>query len=239
MESRWSQNRPQNFPPSRDFSTAKHNKRFPYGTAWSGWINLQTCRQLHPDPDLGPLKHDHKLTLIFFSLYEGFFRMQNPWIKRGDPTVTWPRDWLPKEEGLGDNIWCCPSSAAFVTNSGWISERPYCKSWSWSTFAPTSMPSLVLSWVHFCLQGPLVISSRSLFAFQCMFYFTLASGRVVLQNCYLLQKMIWIIANLLIRLNSWSVQKSHSSSSKCLGLHNKKSWDLKKSASLTRCSNMS
>jgi hypothetical protein len=66
---------------------------------------LQTCRQLHPDPVLGPLKHDHKLTLIFFSLYEGFFRMQNPWIKRGDPTVTWPRDWLPKEEeGLGDNI---------------------------------------------------------------------------------------------------------------------------------------
>jgi hypothetical protein len=58
------------------------------------------CRQLHPDPDLGPLKHDHKLTLIFFS--EG--DSQNPWIKRGDPTVIWPRDWLPKEEGLGDNI---------------------------------------------------------------------------------------------------------------------------------------
>jgi hypothetical protein len=25
-----------------------------------------------------------------------------------------------------------------------------------------------------------------------------------------------------LRLNSWSVQKSHSSSNKCLGLHNKK-----------------
>lgn len=41
-----------------------------------------------------------------------------------------------------------------------------------------------------------------------------------------------------LRLNSWSVQKSHSSSNKCLGLHNKKSWDLNKSASLTHCSNM-
>jgi hypothetical protein len=41
-----------------------------------------------------------------------------------------------------------------------------------------------------------------------------------------------------LRLNSWSVQMSHSSSNKCLGLHNKKSWDLNKSASLTHCSNM-
>ncbi len=60
-------------------------------------------QQLHPDPDLGPLKHDHKLTLIFFSLYDR--ALPNPWIKRGDPAVIWPRDWLPKEEeGLGDNI---------------------------------------------------------------------------------------------------------------------------------------
>jgi hypothetical protein len=64
---------------------------------------LQSCRQLHPDPELGPLKHDHKLTLIFFSLHEG--DLSKPWIKRGDPTVIWPRDWLPKEEeGLGNNI---------------------------------------------------------------------------------------------------------------------------------------
>jgi hypothetical protein len=64
---------------------------------------LQRFQQLHPDPDLGPLKHDHKLTLIFFSLYEGLFT--NRWMKRGDPDVIWPRDWLPKEkEGLGDNI---------------------------------------------------------------------------------------------------------------------------------------
>ncbi len=41
-----------------------------------------------------------------------------------------------------------------------------------------------------------------------------------------------------LRLNSWSVQKSHSSSNKCLGLQNKKSWDLNKSASLTHCSNL-
>jgi hypothetical protein len=60
-------------------------------------------QQLHPDPDLGPLKHDHRLTLIFFSLYEEYYG--NPWMKRGDPAVIWPRDWLPKEEeGLGDNI---------------------------------------------------------------------------------------------------------------------------------------
>jgi len=62
-------------------------------------------QQLHPDPHLGPLKHDHKLTLIFFSLDEAFCRGRNPWMKRGDPAVIWPRDWLPKEEeGLGDNI---------------------------------------------------------------------------------------------------------------------------------------
>jgi hypothetical protein len=63
-------------------------------------------QQLHPGPDLGPLKHNHKLTLIFFSLdspYQDYYR--NPWMKRGDPAVMWPRDWLPKEEeGLGDNI---------------------------------------------------------------------------------------------------------------------------------------
>jgi len=60
-------------------------------------------QQLHPDPKLGPLKHDHKLTLIFFSLQEDY--RNNVWIKRGDPAVIWPRDWLPKEEeGLGDNI---------------------------------------------------------------------------------------------------------------------------------------
>jgi hypothetical protein len=64
---------------------------------------LQICRQLHPDPDLGLLKHDHELTLIFFSLHEGV--LPNPWIKRGDPTMIWPRDWLPGEEqGLGNNI---------------------------------------------------------------------------------------------------------------------------------------
>jgi hypothetical protein len=64
---------------------------------------LQSCQQLHPDPKLGPLNHDHKLTLIFFSLREG--DLLNPWIKRGDPTVIWPQHWLPKEEeGLGDNI---------------------------------------------------------------------------------------------------------------------------------------
>jgi hypothetical protein len=61
-------------------------------------------QQLHPDPHLGPLKHDHKLTLIFFSLGQDYFRNQNPWMKRGDPAVIWPGDWLPKEEGLGDNI---------------------------------------------------------------------------------------------------------------------------------------
>jgi hypothetical protein len=65
-------------------------------------------QQLHPDPDLGPLKHDHKLTLIFFSpeeIQECYSRNPNPWMKRGDLTVMWPRDWLPKEEeGLGDNI---------------------------------------------------------------------------------------------------------------------------------------
>ncbi|CAM6037101.1 unnamed protein product [Sphagnum compactum] len=59
-------------------------------------------QQLHPDPQLGPLKHDHKLTLIFFSPSQ---HRANTWIKRGDPAVIWPRDWLPKEEeGLGDNI---------------------------------------------------------------------------------------------------------------------------------------
>jgi hypothetical protein len=64
---------------------------------------LQIFRQLHPDPFLGPLKHDHELTLIFFSLHER--DLLNPWIERGDPTVIWPRDWLPKEEeGLRDNI---------------------------------------------------------------------------------------------------------------------------------------
>jgi len=62
-------------------------------------------QQLHPDPHLGPLKHDHKLTLIFFSLVTAYFRNQNPWMRRSDPAVIWPRDWLPKEEeGLGDNI---------------------------------------------------------------------------------------------------------------------------------------
>jgi hypothetical protein len=62
-------------------------------------------QQLHPDPDLGPLKHDHKLTLIFFSPREGYVRYRPQWMKRGDPAVIWPRDWLPKEEeGLGDNI---------------------------------------------------------------------------------------------------------------------------------------
>jgi hypothetical protein len=61
---------------------------------------VQEVQQLHPDPDLGPLKHDHKLTLIFFSE-----NLRKPWMKRGDPAVIWPRDWLPKEEeGLGDNI---------------------------------------------------------------------------------------------------------------------------------------
>jgi hypothetical protein len=60
-------------------------------------------QQLHPDPNLGPLKHDHKLTLIFFSLAEGIFL--NPWMKRNDPAVIRPRDWVPKEEeGLGDKI---------------------------------------------------------------------------------------------------------------------------------------
>jgi hypothetical protein len=60
-------------------------------------------RQLHPDPNLGPLKHDHKLTLIFFSLLGA--GLEGPWIKRGDPAVIWPRDWQPKEEeGLGENI---------------------------------------------------------------------------------------------------------------------------------------
>jgi len=60
-------------------------------------------QQLHPDPDLGHLKHDHRLTLIFFSIYEEYY--ENSWMKRGDPAVIWPRDWLPKEEeGLGDNI---------------------------------------------------------------------------------------------------------------------------------------
>jgi hypothetical protein len=61
-------------------------------------------QQLHPD---GPLKHDHdhKLTLIFFSLEKKVFSSEIPWIKRGDPAVIWPRDWLPKEkERLGDNI---------------------------------------------------------------------------------------------------------------------------------------
>jgi len=66
-------------------------------------LEVVSVEQLHPDPDLGPLKHDHKLTLIFFSLYEEYYG--NPWMKRGDPAVIWPRDWLPKEEeGLGDNI---------------------------------------------------------------------------------------------------------------------------------------
>ncbi|CAM6060032.1 unnamed protein product [Sphagnum tenellum] len=62
-------------------------------------------QQLHPDPNLGPLKHDHKLTLIFFSINQLYVRDGNQWMKRGDPAVIWPRDWLPKEEeGLGDNI---------------------------------------------------------------------------------------------------------------------------------------
>jgi hypothetical protein len=62
-------------------------------------------QQLYPYPDLGPLKHDHKLTLIFSSQDENFVISPNPWMKRGDPAVIWPRDWLPKEEeGLGDNI---------------------------------------------------------------------------------------------------------------------------------------
>jgi hypothetical protein len=67
-------------------------------------FQVGNVRQLHPDPDLGPLKHDHKLTLIFFSLHEDY-SYQKPWTKRCDPAVIWPRDWLPKEEeGLGDNI---------------------------------------------------------------------------------------------------------------------------------------
>jgi len=146
---------------------------------------LQNCRQLHPDPDLGPLKHDHKLTLIFFS--EG--DSQNPWIKRGDPTVIWPRDWLPKEEGLGDNIlvlsvecYVDPKTAPSVPL-----ERILVR-------------DLVMKYVcsHLnALLGSFLGLSCSLFALQCMFYLTLTSGRAILQSCYLLQKMIWIIASLL------------------------------------------
>jgi len=66
-------------------------------------LRVLSVEQLHPDPNLGPLKHDHKLTLIFISMYQIY--VQNQWMKRGDPAVIWPRDWLPKEEeGLGDNI---------------------------------------------------------------------------------------------------------------------------------------
>jgi hypothetical protein len=109
MKSQSSQNTPWNFPPSRDVSTTKQYKRFAYGTAWSGCINLQEVHQLHPDRFHRLRNHrlskpDHKLTLIFFSSLFGV-GLEGPWIKRGDPTVIWPRDWLPKEEeGLGDNI---------------------------------------------------------------------------------------------------------------------------------------
>jgi hypothetical protein len=78
-------------------------------------------QQLHPDLLLGPLKHEHKLTLIFFSIDRAYPTNQNPWIKRGDPTVMWPRDWLPKEEeGLGDNILVLSVLCSLRGNQSWV-----------------------------------------------------------------------------------------------------------------------
>jgi hypothetical protein len=149
-----------------------------------------SCRQLHPDPDLGPLKHDHKLTLIFFSVREG--DLLNPWIKRGDPTVIWPRDWLPKEEeGLGDNILVL-SVECYVdrkTPVSWQLERILVRDLVMK-YVCSHLNALLGSVLGLRLGGPLAISSCSLFALQCMFYLTLTSGRAVLQSYYLLHKMI-------------------------------------------------
>jgi len=194
MESRSSQKRPQNVPPSRDFSTTKQNKRFAYGTAWSGWINLQKCRQLHPDPYLGPLKHDHSLTLIFFT--EG--DLQNRWIKRGDPTVIWPRDWLPKEEGLRDNILVLsvechvePKPAVSVPLER-ILVRDLVMKYVCSHLNALlgSFLGVVASWGSTCDLIMLAVC----FAVYVLPY---TPGRGILQSCYVLHKMIWIIANLL------------------------------------------
>jgi hypothetical protein len=87
-------------------------------------------RQLHPDRFHRLRIHrlckpDHKLTLIFFSTLSKV-GLQGPWSMRGDPTVIWPRDWLPKEEeGLGDNILvlsvlCDPRSNQFWVDIGKI-----------------------------------------------------------------------------------------------------------------------
>jgi hypothetical protein len=84
-------------------------------------------QQLHPDPNLGPLKHDHKLTLIFFSINQRYVRDRNQWMKRGDPAVIWPRDWLPKEEeGLGDNILVLDVTCYFAGGKGsWLNMGNY------------------------------------------------------------------------------------------------------------------
>jgi hypothetical protein len=147
-------------------------------------------RQLHPDPNLGPLKHDHKLTLIFFSLIGA--GLEGPWIKRGDPAVIWPRDWLPKEkEGLGDNIlvlsvqcYIHPKTELSVRLQRMLVRELLMK------YVCSHLNALLGSFLGVRLECPLVISSCSLFAFQCMFYFTLSSSRAILQSCYLLQKMI-------------------------------------------------
>jgi hypothetical protein len=70
-------------------------------------LNLQfyPVHQLHPDPELRNLNHPHDLTLIFFHGFSnGTDAWEKTWIQRGDPRVCWPRNWLPKDEGLGDNI---------------------------------------------------------------------------------------------------------------------------------------
>ncbi|CAK9238604.1 unnamed protein product [Sphagnum troendelagicum] len=81
--------------------------------------------QLHPDRFHRLRIHrlskpDHKLTLIFFSSLFGV-GLEGPWIKRGDPTVIWPRDWLPKEEeGLGDNILVLSVLCNLRGNQFWV-----------------------------------------------------------------------------------------------------------------------
>jgi hypothetical protein len=70
-------------------------------------------------------------------------------MKRGDPTVIWPRDWLPEEEeGLGDNIlvlsvrcYFRPANESWVNIGTDLAQNLVMK----YVCSHPSMPSLVLS----------------------------------------------------------------------------------------------
>jgi len=144
MESRSSQNRPQIFPPSRDFSTTKHNKRFAYGTAWSGW-ERSNCIRIR--------------TLGLWSMTTNWRWSSSPYTNSILETKThgWSaaiRLWSGRETGCPKKrrdwvttFWCCTSGAGLAEwkNPGWIWEINWCNFWSWSTYAPTSMSIWVLS----------------------------------------------------------------------------------------------